>query len=207
MARGRQKPASFFMSDFLDQLRPLVERYLSVDAEPGEFLPLLSWQIEAGHALESRETYPGHVTASAIILAPHGRETLLVDHITLKRWLQPGGHYEPAQAFWHSAKREAVEETGLQALALHTWHQGQDRPFMIDSHVVPGKTSRGERPHYHHDLQYLFVADADQGILAQLDEVTAAQWHPVEALEAVTPRGFARMKRLGLINPSGYSGR
>jgi 8-oxo-dGTP pyrophosphatase MutT (NUDIX family) len=195
------------MSNFLNRLRPLVDRYMSEDAEPGEFLPLLLWQIEAGHALESRETYPGHVTTSAIILAPDGRETLLIDHITLGRWLQPGGHYEPAACFWHSAEREGLEETGLAALQLHPWHQGQDRPYLIDSHVVPGKASRGERAHYHHDLQFLFVAEAGLTLTAQLDEVKAARWHPVEALEAVTPRGFSRMQRMGLISPSGCSER
>jgi 8-oxo-dGTP pyrophosphatase MutT (NUDIX family) len=195
------------MSKFLDHLHPIVSRYLTLDAEPGEFLPLLTWQIEAGHALDQRDTYPGHVTTSAIILAPDGGSTLLIDHITLKRWLQPGGHYEPAEYFWHSARREASEETGFHSLRLHPWHGGDDRPFVIDSHVVPGKASRAEKPHYHHDLQFLFVADADDALIAQLDEVAAARWHPADALEKVSPRGFSRMKRLGLIRASGYSGR
>lgn len=186
------------MSEFLSRLRPVVEAYLAHEAEADEWLPVLTWQIDQGHALESRETYPGHVTTSAIILAPDGRQTLLIDHKTLKRWLQPGGHYEPAEAFWLSARREAEEETGLRAPPLHPWHHHADRPFLIDSHAVPGKASRGERPHLHHDLQFLFVADPASPLVAQLEEVSAARWHGIEALEAVTPRGLRRLRERGM---------
>lgn len=186
------------MSGFLTRLRPLVETYLAKQADPDERLALLRWQIDEGHALESRETYPGHVTTSAIILSPDGAQTLLIDHRTLKRWLQPGGHYEPAEFFWHSARREAEEETGLTGLPLHPWHGGADRPFLIDSHEVPGKASRGERPHIHHDLQFLFVADPDRPLTAQIDEVADARWHAASALADVTPRGLSRLMRLGL---------
>lgn len=186
------------MSDhaFLARLAPLVETYLAAEAGPREFLSLLRWQISEGHALESRETYPGHVTTSAFILSPDARQTLLIDHLTLKRWLQPGGHYEPAPFFWHSALREAEEETGVAGLVLHPWHRGLDRPFAIDSHDVPGKTARGERAHVHHDLQFLFVADPAARITEQVEEVAAARWHPIAALMEIAPHAAARLARL-----------
>ncbi|MCE2932882.1 MAG: NUDIX domain-containing protein, partial [Hyphomicrobiales bacterium] len=110
------------MSEFLSRLRAIVETYLAHEAESDEWLPVLTWQIDQQHALDNRDTYPGHVTTSAILLSPDGTETLLIDHKTLKRWLQPGGHYEPAETFWLSARREAEEETGLSAPPLHPWH-------------------------------------------------------------------------------------
>jgi 8-oxo-dGTP pyrophosphatase MutT (NUDIX family) len=178
---------------FLDRIDAIVTDYLDRTSGSHEFLSLLRWQIGERHALESRETYPGHVTTSALIVSPDLRQTLLIDHRTLKRWLQPGGHYEPAAFFWHSAMREAVEETGISGLALHPWHENSDRPFVIDSHDVPGKAARGERPHVHHDLQFLFVADPACPLTAQLDEVAAASWHPVESLADVAPRALARL--------------
>ncbi|WP_284177611.1 NUDIX domain-containing protein [Rhabdaerophilum sp. SD176] len=181
---------------FLERLTPVIEAYLAQTAEPGEHLSLLRWQMAERHRLESRETYPGHLTTSAIIVSPDLGSTLLIDHLTLKRWLQPGGHYEPAEQFWHSARREAEEETGLAALVLHPWHGGGDKPFVIDSHDVPGKAARGERPHIHHDLQFVFVADRHAPLAAQLDEVAAARWHPIGALAEVSPRAFRRLDRL-----------
>ncbi len=93
-----------------------------------------------------------------------------------------------SEAFWLSARREAEEETGLSAPPLHPWHQNADRPFLIDSHAVPGKASRGERPHLHHDLQFLFVADPASPLVAQLEEVSAARWHGIAALECHAKR-------------------
>lgn len=187
-------------ADFIARVAAIVEAYLEHDAGPHEFLSLLRWQIGENHALASRETYPGHVTTSALIVSPDLRQTLLIDHKTLKRWLQPGGHYEaesdPAAPLWHSARREAVEETAVSGLRLHPWHGGEDRPFVIDSHDVPGKAARGERPHVHHDLQFLFTADPALPLVAQLDEVAAARWHPVSALAEVAPKAVAKLARL-----------
>lgn len=174
---------------FLVRLASLVDAYLE-RAGRGEHLSLLRWQIREGHALENRETYPGHITTSAIIFSPNGDETLLIDHKTIGRWLQPGGHYEPADFFWQSALREGKEETGLSSLSLHPWHQGQDYPFVIDSHDVPGKASRREVAHIHHDLQYLFMAPREAVLTAQIEEVHAAQWHPITALREISPKAW-----------------
>ncbi|WP_052726560.1 NUDIX hydrolase [Devosia epidermidihirudinis] len=183
-------------ADFLGDLTQIVSRYLSEDATSREMLSLLRWQIGEGHALDQRTTLPGHLTTSAFIVAPDHSQILLIDHITIGRWLQPGGHYEPAEHFYQSAAREAVEETGVTGLTLHPWHLGQDRPFVIDSHDVPGKPSRNEPPHIHHDLQYLFVADPSAPLVHQAEEVHAAKWTPIAALDEISPKGAARLKTL-----------
>jgi 8-oxo-dGTP pyrophosphatase MutT (NUDIX family) len=179
---------------FSTALATAVSRYLAEVAAPGEHLSLLRWQMREGHALDQRTTYPGHLTTSAIVLSPDHRQTLLIDHVTIGRWLQPGGHYEPAEHFYLSARREAEEETGVTGIALHPWHAGGDLPFVIDSHDVPGKAARNEPPHIHHDLQYLFIADPAAALIAQLDEVHAARWAPLAELAAISPKGFERIR-------------
>lgn len=185
-------------AEFAETLAATVVRYLSEVAAPGEHLSLLRWQIEQGHRLDLRTTYPGHVTTSAIILSPDHRRTLLIDHITIGRWLQPGGHYEDAPAFHHSAMREAKEETGVTGLVLHPWHRRTDLPFVIDSHDVPGKPSRHEPPHIHHDLQYLFVADPALPLVAQLEEVHSARWCDVGMLAEFAPKVLARLQSVAM---------
>lgn len=182
--------------DFATALTSAVERYLADVAGPFERLSLLRWQMAEGHALDRRETMPGHVTTSAFVVSPDHRLVLLIDHVTIGRWLQPGGHYEPAASFAESAAREVIEETAVAGLALHPWHRGGDVPFVIDSHEVPGKPSRHEPDHVHHDLQYLFVADPAAPLVAQLDEVHAARWHPLDALADISPKGLARIRSL-----------
>ena len=182
---------------FLPRLDALVARYLAEIAEPREYLSLLRWQIAAGHPLDDRRTLPGHLTTSAVIVSLDHSQVLLIDHIVIGRWLQPGGHYEPAELFQSSALREAVEETAVTGIALHPWHRGEDLPFAIDSHDVPGNPKRAEPPHVHHDLQYLFIADPLLPPRPQADEVVAAAWKPVDALEQFAPRVLRRLATIG----------
>ena len=182
---------------FLTDIEALVQQYLRETAGPREMLSLLQWQIEQGDHLNQRSTMPGHLTTSAIVLSPDHSQALLIDHVTIGRWLQPGGHYEPADYFWQSAEREAVEETAVIGLTLHPWHAGADNPFVIDSHDVPGKPSRHEKPHVHHDLQYLFIADPATPLVHQAEEVHAAKWAPVEELAGITPKAWARLGIIG----------
>jgi len=181
---------------FLSRLESVVGRYRAEVASPREHLSLLRWQMAEGHALDDRATLPGHVTTSAVILSPDHSQVLLIDHVVIGRWLQPGGHYEPAQHFFLSAMREAVEETGVKGLLLHPWHHGQHLPLVIDSHEVPGKPSRAEADHIHHDLQYLFLADPLLPLVAQEEEVHAAMWKPVSALDDVSEKVVARLRQL-----------
>jgi 8-oxo-dGTP pyrophosphatase MutT (NUDIX family) len=182
---------------FNSALSGLVASYLQGPAEENEHLSLLRWQISQGHALDQRSTLPGHVTTSAFVITPDLRQVLMINHLVVKRWLQPGGHYEATGTLRDSAAREVREETGLQHFALHDWHNATDAPLVIDSHDVPGRPERGEQAHVHHDFQYLFIADADQRLSAQFDEVSAAAWHPIDALSEVSPRGLRRIRALG----------
>lgn len=182
--------------DFRNDLFRLVERYRAEVAGPHEHLALLRWQMTEDHALDRRDTFPGHLTTSAFVLSPDHAQVLLIDHVVIGRWLQPGGHWEEAEHFHLSAAREAIEETGVQDLVLHPWHQGGDLPFTIDSHDVPGKPSRGEPAHIHHDLQYLFLADPTLPLVAQIEEVHAAAWKPIDALAGIAPRALERLSKL-----------
>ncbi|MCU4177947.1 NUDIX hydrolase [Bosea sp. BH3] len=182
--------------DFLPRLAATVDHYRREVADRREHLSLLRWQIGQGHRLDSRDTFPGHLTTSAFVLSPDHAQVLLIDHIVIGRWLQPGGHWEEAEDFHQSAAREALEETGVQGMSLHPWHSSADIPFTIDSHDVPGKPARGEPDHVHHDLQYLFLADARQPLVAQVEEVHAAAWKPLGLLAEIAPRALARIATL-----------
>lgn len=182
--------------DVLPRLEAILRAYLERVADRGEYLSLLRWQLQESHRLDQRTTLPGHLTTSALIVSADLRQVLLIDHIVIGRWLQPGGHYEPSPNFHLSARREAVEETGVTAITLHPWHGDGDLPFAIDSHDVPGNPKYGEGPHVHHDLQYLFVADPHSALVPQADEVHAAAWKPVAALEDIAPRVLRRLASL-----------
>ena len=120
---------------------------------------------------------PGHFTASAFVLCPERRRLLLIRHPKLGRWLQPGGHIEPADpSCLDAAGREVHEETGVGDLVPLA--QGI---FDVDVHPIPANPREGA--HAHFDVRYAFVARSAQ--LTVSDEVKAARWVELDAVAAL----------------------
>lgn len=181
------------MTDFATRLRSSVDRYrMDVAADDDDLIHLLA-AMAASHRLDDRKTYPGHVTTSAIVVTHDLSAVLLIHHRVLDRWLQPGGHWEPAATFWASALREAEEETGVEGAVLHPWHGGRDVPIDIDTHAIPVRVERSEPSHWHHDLRFVFVADADRPLRPAIGEVSEAAWQPFGMLATICPRVHARL--------------
>lgn len=123
-----------------------------------------------------RQMSPGHLTASAFVLAPDGGGLLLIDHVALGRWLQPGGHVEGAEGPVAAAAREAIEETGVA--------MGPGEVIDLDVHDIPARPARGEPAHRHYDVRVAFRAE-DWTLSATDAGVRGARWVAWEALETV----------------------
>lgn len=103
-----------------------------------------------------RTCFPAHFTGSALVLSADGQRTLLTHHRNLKRWLQFGGHCDGDEDILRVARREALEESGIQGLEALC-----ERPFDLDIHEIPANPKRGEPAHFHFDVRYVFVAPPD----------------------------------------------
>jgi len=129
-----------------------------------------------------RRIAEGHLTASALVLAADGAAVLLLHHVKLERWLQPGGHAEADESDGAQiALREAREETGIEKLWLHP---EAPRPLDVDVHEIP---ARSEEPaHLHLDLRYLVLAPTGARIVraeAEARDVRWFMWDELAALE------------------------
>lgn len=121
---------------------------------------------------------PGHFTASAFVLCPERRRVLLVHHQKLGRWLQPGGHIEPAdETVLDAARREVAEETGIVAGSL----LGAGI-FDVDIHPIPASSKDGA--HLHFDVRYAFVSEGVE--LSASPEVLGARWVELDAVSRST---------------------
>lgn len=171
---------------------------------PGEASRLQDLQLllESGADLRNRQTSPGHLTASALILSPDGNSILLVHNRGLGRWLQPGGHMEAGEFPLQTARREVAEEVGLEQLELlPAFDDDPSLPLDIDSHLIPARAAKSEPAHIHHDFMYAMVVSADHPALLtpQQCEISAAEWIPVkgakaDALPQSLRRAFNRLK-------------
>jgi len=91
---------------------------------------------------------PVHVTASAVVVGTRG--TVLHLHKRLGRWMQPGGHIDAGESPPRAARREAIEELGLDV------EHPEDGPHLI--HLDVHAAALG---HTHLDLRYLLLGSDD----------------------------------------------
>lgn len=139
----------------------------------------------------------GHFTGSGLVMSEDGARVLLLHHPKLRRWLQPGGHGEAGeQGGEEVAGREVAEETGLEP----RFHPSAPRPFDVDIHTIPAR--KGDPPHEHLDLRYLFIADPEAGLREETSEDDAGITGPAlrwftthEALAMDLDPGLKRMIR------------
>lgn len=119
---------------------------------------------------------PGeHLTASALVCAPHGRHVLLTLHARIRRWLQTGGHLETSdRSLTAAALREASEESGLDGLRI------DPVPLLLSRHEV----SCGGKPTFHLDVQYLARAPTTLAPSVSRESLQVA-WFGWEALPDV----------------------
>jgi 8-oxo-dGTP pyrophosphatase MutT (NUDIX family) len=128
-------------------------RALVTDHQPGsprEVEAKARFLAELDHLADPFDEHadPVHVTASAIVVGSRG--TVLHLHKRLARWMQPGGHIDPGEEPPEAARREAVEELGLEV--VHP--SGGPRLIHLDVH----EAALG---HTHLDLRYLLFGSAD----------------------------------------------
>ena len=143
----------------------------------------------------ARANAEGHVTGSAWILNSTRTQALLLHHVKLELWVQPGGHLDDSDASPAlGAMREALEETGISGLTF-----ASDALFDLDIHCIPARTGGEiiEPAHLHYDARYLIIA-SDAKIKIS-EESRDAKWVALDVLvQPSQDRSIARMAEKSL---------
>jgi 8-oxo-dGTP pyrophosphatase MutT (NUDIX family) len=131
-----------------------------------------------------RTSFPGHFTGSALVVNGDGSRVLLHHHRKLDKWLQFGGHCDGDEDVLRVARREALEESGIEGLIV-----ASERPFDLDIHEIP---ARGADPaHFHYDVRYMLIAP-EAAALVLSDESHDLRWFAPEELEPLALDGSLR---------------
>jgi 8-oxo-dGTP pyrophosphatase MutT (NUDIX family) len=107
--------------------------------------------LDGTPACFQRTSFPAHFTGSALVVNADGSRVLLHHHRKLDRWLQFGGHCDGDEDILRVARREALEESGIQGLIV-----ASERPFDLDIHEIPAHS--GDPVHFHYDVRFMFIA-------------------------------------------------
>ncbi|MBU8899011.1 NUDIX hydrolase [Corallococcus sp. M34] len=179
------------MSDAsVSPLQELLARHVPEDDKEREDLERMRHFAAVLPQPFSRAQAPAHFTGSAVVVDPKGQRLVMLLHAKVKRWLQPGGHAEPADGgrMEATALREAREETGCRVRL----HPAAPVPLDVDVHAIPAR--KDEPGHEHLDVRFLFVADNPEALAHDPAESFGAQWLTWD--EALARADEAPLRRL-----------
>ncbi len=127
----------------------------------------------------SRENEIGHFSSSAFVVNEKRNKVLMIYHLIYKTYAWTGGHMDGDDDFAYVAKKETVEETGIEKLKLISGIISLES-LPVPTHIKGGKEIE---EHDHFNVTYLFEADENQELKIKEDENSDVRWIPFEEIE------------------------
>lgn len=129
------------------------------------------------------------MTASVFIVEDD--KVLLLFHKKLRKWLQPGGHMDPNETPPEAARREALEEVGIEIeffkqenVWINRWNTNSfERPFLCMVEEIPAYKEHAAHQH----IDYIYVARpaGDAAFTHNVEESDAVGWFTQEQVDAM----------------------
>lgn len=126
-------------------------------------------------------TPPRHLVSYAVLADPHDGSLFLVDHRLAGLWLPPGGHVQPDEDPADTARRETMEELGIEA----DFSIAGTAPVFLTVTRTAGAGS-------HTDVSLWFVISGNASSPIRLDdrEIAGGRWWTPAELESADPARF-----------------
>ncbi len=164
------------MKDMISQIREYIPFNEQEQEDRSE---LLDWLMQ-DRDVYVRSCRAAHMTASAWVVSPDRQYVLMAYHNLYRSWAWLGGHADGERDLLALARREVMEESGVQNVRAVS-----EDIFSLEILNVEGHEKRGKYvpSHLHLNVTYLFEADMDEHTCVKPDENSAVGWIHVDDLE------------------------
>jgi len=127
----------------------------------------------------TRENEIAHITSSALILNKTLDQTLMIHHNIYQTWAWTGGHADGEEDLFKVAVREALEETGLEAIDALSNEIASIDIIPVYGHMKKGKYVSS---HLHLNISYVLIADTEAKLRVNLEETSGVRWIPTDEI-------------------------
>ena len=166
-----------------------ITAYQPVNEQEAADKALILQHLQTSGNIYTRANQTAHMTASAWVVSPDRTRVLMAFHRIYNSWAWLGGHADGERDLAAVARREALEESGLEEVMLLT-------PEIISLEVltVDGHEKRGVYvpSHLHLNVTYLFEADPAQPLRIKPDENSRVAWVAAEDVPQKTNEAWLR---------------
>ena len=173
----------------MEQLIRQIENYIPFNEQEQRDKAQILDFLCSGAELITRDNPVAHLTASAWVVSPDRKQVIMVYHNLYKSWSWMGGHADGDWDLLRVAKKEVMEECGLQELTVVSPEIFSLEVLCVDGHVKKGKYLSS---HLHLNVTYLFEADPAQTLHIKPDENSGVAWVAVEDVAQKTNEAWFR---------------
>lgn len=169
-----------------DNLLKILDDYLLLFPEEKERQSRLLFYLEKSNDKDIIDwnNFDGHIVAGGFIYAKEEHKFLVLFHKDLKIFLYPGGHVNNNEKSpLQTAKREIIEETGLNSFEQLKLFGNEQIPIDIDTHLINYNERLNLPEHYHFDFRYLFIVNKIPKIKIEEEEISSYKWIDIYELE------------------------
>ena len=173
----------------MEQLITQIENYIPFNEQEVRDKAQILEFLRSGAELITRENPVAHMTASAWVVSPDRKQVIMVYHNLYQSWSWMGGHADGDWDLLRVAKKEVMEECGLQELTVVS-----PEIFSLEVLCVDGHEKRGKylSSHLHLNVTYLFEADPAQSLRIKPVENSGVAWVAAEDVPQKTNEAWFR---------------
>ena len=175
------------MSDLMNLIEEL-EEYIPFNEQEEMDKEEILRRLKSGEELYLRDNNSAHLTASAWVVSPDRKKTLMAYHKIYDSWSWLGGHCDGEHDLLAVAVKEVMEESGIKHVVPVS-----DQIYSIEILTVDGHVKKGHyvSSHLHLNATYLLEADPSEEVRIKEDENSGVRWFDLEeAVEASSEPWF-----------------